>query len=236
MTGLHADVRRWPNDPSIAHLVLLDVTTVPTTDEIRRVTERTFASDASLRAIRTSALFPGPRERFGEAGYVVSDRLVLLERPIDRIEPIRTLVRRPPDTGVRLRRMRRRDLHHAVRIDGAAFPAGWSNTTATLTDIATATPRHRSRLATIDDTPAGFVITGAAGPVGYLQRLAVDPAFQRRGVGIELVHDALAWLQRRGATTALVNTGVDNVPALGLYRATGFHHRRDELVVMERER
>ncbi len=231
------EVRRWPHDPTIAHLVLLDVSVLPTLDDIGRLTERTFADDPEVRAIRTSALFPGPRERFAEAGYDVCERLALLERAIDRIAPVALSGPPPAPAGaIRLRRLTQRRLDDAARIDRAAFPPGWSNSEHTLADIAGATPRHRARLAVDDTSPVGFAITGLAGHVGYLQRLAVDPDHQRRGIARLLVDDALAWLQRRGGTTALVNTGVDNEPALALYRQLGFRHRRDELVVMERSR
>ena len=64
---------------------------------------------------------------------------------------------------------------------------------------------------------AAFAITGVANRVGYLQRLAVDPSAQRRGLGHALVADSLDWMHRRGATTAMVNTAFDNEAALGLY-------------------
>ena len=65
---------------------------------------------------------------------------------------------------------------------------------------------------------AAFAITGVADRVGYLQRLAVDPTAQRRGLGRTLVADSLDWMQRRGATTAMVNTAFDNNAALGPVR------------------
>ena len=76
-------------------------------------------------------------------------------------------------------------------------------------------------------------MSGVAGEVGYLQRLAVDPARQRHGAGSQLVDDALAWMHRRGATTAMVNTASDNDAALALYDAFGFHRRTDTLVLLE---
>jgi hypothetical protein len=48
------------------------------------------------------------------------------------------------------------------------------------------------------------------------------------------VLDGLHWLHRRGATRALVNTQRDNLGALALYRACGFHELPAGLCVMGR--
>jgi len=232
-TASVADVRPWPHDPTIAHLVVLDVASTPTVQQIVELTRHTF-SDPSIRSIRTSALFPGPRDRFFEAGYTTCERLALLERPVDRIMPIGRSVR--TTAPIRITRLGQRRLADAAAIDRAAFPEGWGNTPETLNDIIGATPKQRSRVALDGQTAVGFSITGLAGTTGYLQRLAVHPDHHRRGIGRALVDDLLSWLQRRGASTVLVNTGIENEPALELYRDLGFRDRRDELVVMERTR
>ena len=70
--------------------------------------------------------------------------------------------------------------------------------------------------------------------MGYLQRLAVTTHCQGRGLGTLLVSDALAWLRRRGAQTALVNTPPDNERALALYQRCGFRIEPDRLAVLHR--
>ena len=71
--------------------------------------------------------------------------------------------------------------------------------------------------------------------MGYLQRLAVATHSQGRGLGTMLVLDALTWLQRRGAQTALVNTPPDNERALALYQRCGFREEPDRLAVLHRD-
>ncbi|MAT03701.1 MAG: hypothetical protein CL424_01485 [Acidimicrobiaceae bacterium] len=110
----------------------------------------------------------------------------------------------------------------------------WGNTATSLRDVRHATPSSYARVARTDDGIVGFAISGAAGVHGYLQRLAVDPTARRRGAGHDLVLDALEWMRRRGAATALVNTGVTNEAALTLYRSIGFRDLTDELVIAER--
>lgn len=232
---VRADIRRWPLDPSIAHLVLLDVHMVPTTETIDGWVRDAFGS-ADVQRIRTGALFPMAAAAFLDAGFAEADRLALLERAVHDRVPIST-----PSELV-TRRLRVRDLAAAADIDRASFPDGWQHDAVSLEEIATATPQSRRRLVARstgrrsgnrNQAPIGFAITGCAGPNGYLQRLAVHPDARRDGAARLLVEDALDWLVRRGANRAMVNTGIDNLAALDLYRHAGFERLRDELIVLE---
>ena len=79
----------------------------------------------------------------------------------------------------------------------------------------------------------GYVVCGRAGHRGYVQRLAVTPRCQGRGVGAALLGDGLRWLRRWGARDALVNTQEDNRRSLRLYQRTGFVLQPDGLSVLE---
>ena len=67
-----------------------------------------------------------------------------------------------------------------------------------------------------------------------LQRLAVDPDVQGRGLGRALVIDSLAWLATKGATEVLVNTQEVNARALRLYVDLGFEELSERLLVLGR--
>lgn len=236
-----AELRQWPLDPTVAHLVLLDVHMEPAAQAIDGWVRSAFESP-TIQRIRTGALFPAAAAAFADAGFAEVDRLVLLERALhDRID-----VTAPP--GLTTARLRSRDLDAAADIDALSFPVGWRHDGVSLEEIATATPQSRRRLAvsTAGDPgpdpgqrrrrrsrPIGFAITGRAGTNGYLQRLAVRPDARRNGAARLLVDDALAWLVRRGARRAMVNTGTHNHAALDLYRRAGFDRLHDELVVAE---
>ena len=101
--------------------------------------------------------------------------------------------------------------------------------------IRAATPSQRSRVIRSEGAIVGFAISGRAGRAGYLQRLAVDPAARRRGLGRTLVDDACAWMTRRGAVRAVVNTATTNDPAITLYTSFGFQRRSETLMVLELE-
>ncbi|MBA2386878.1 MAG: GNAT family N-acetyltransferase [Acidimicrobiia bacterium] len=228
------EVHRWPSDDSIAQLVIVDHQRRPRPSEVRQWVAAARADDPV--AIRTGALFPDAADAFAAEGFQVIDTLSLLRRELsgsDLRTPLRAARHLGRERGVRLTTMRRRHLEAAAALDREAFGDEWGHRAASLGRIAAATARARQRMAVRDRRPAGFAITGFGGRKGYLQRLSVDPADQRSGIGRLLVIDALEWLQRCGARSAMVNTGVDNAPALTLYRSLGFRAIPDRLRVME---
>ncbi len=228
-----AELRTWPLDDSIGHLVMVDVSMVPTAEQVDAWLADAYAAPNGVSAVRTGALYPAAAAVFAERGFAVIDRLILLERALLGPQPRRPSRRSAPS---RLHRARRRDADTMATIDQSAFPAGWRNDAVSLGDIADATPSARSRLARSNGEPVGFAITGKAGLTGYLQRIAVHPSAQRLGVGRQLVDDAVEWLMRRGANRALVNTGVDNHAALRMYEQASFDRLDDQLVVLEHRR
>ena len=131
-----------------------------------------------------------------------------------------------------LRTGRRREWPELAAIDGRAFPRGWGLDTDAIGDALDATPWSRLRVA---GRPAeGYAITGRARTRGYLQRLAVDPVAQGRGLGRALVVDALRWLTAKGAMEVLVNTQEVNARALRLYADLGFEELSERLLVLGR--
>jgi ribosomal protein S18 acetylase RimI-like enzyme len=118
-------------------------------------------------------------------------------------------------------------------VDRAAFEPFWRFDVEALREARRATPRHRYRVITNADGVQGYAVTGLAGQRGYLQRLAVDPDSEGRGLGRTLVDDSFGWLRRRHATQIMVNTQERNQRALALYRDVGFEPEPSGLVVLE---
>jgi GNAT superfamily N-acetyltransferase len=60
--------------------------------------------------------------------------------------------------------------------------------------------------------------------VGEISMIAVDPDFQRRGIGAALTAFALYWMKDAGMSVAMVETGGDpgHAPARRLYETLGF--------------
>lgn len=224
-------------------------------DERRRnaaVTSVTIASDTtealSSRAIaqtmglyeplppdifRTPAITRAEASGYEECGFEIVSVLRLLTHDLERL---RELPRLAIPTG----RPRRSRIGACVEVDRRAFGVDHCFDRLDLLAALDATTRSRLRIVSAPGDTAthrqldGFAITGRAGPRGYLQRVAVDPAHAGRGLGTALVVDALRWCRARGVTKVVVNTGTDNERALALYRRLGFVDTPLDLLLMER--
>jgi len=212
-------VTPWRGDPCIAYIA---VAAGPrpvdhALDECLR-----SLSASGYRSVLTAALSPPEQQVFLERGFTVHEHLHLLRHRLA------TPIPRPGGTS----RARRRDRDAVLAVDHAAFDAFWRFDGAGLEDARRATPTSRFRVVR-DGGVEAYAVTGRAGTLSYLQRLAVRPGVQRRGLGTRLVLDALAWAQRRGATSMLVNTQETNGPALALYEHVGFVREVEGLDVLE---
>jgi len=234
--GAQARLGTWPHEPDIGHLVLTDHETIPGDEEVARWIEK--ARGRGFRRLRTGALFPASTAAFVSTGFLEIDSLLLLQLDLaDRTVPSHGPVpsRRRPGIGGRrpTRRLTAAKLTEAAALDELAFGRRWSNDTTSLDAIREATPSHRSRMVVEGRNLRGFAINGRAGARGYVQRLAVDPASRRQGIGRVLVADALGWMRRHDVDTVLVNTSSDNAAAVALYESFGFRRREGELKVLE---
>ncbi|HEX2578526.1 MAG TPA: GNAT family N-acetyltransferase [Aquihabitans sp.] len=171
--------------------------------------------DGGVRRVLTGALHQSELGPFLANGFVEHERLHLLRHDLRRLPDV--------SSPVRLRRAWARDQAAVLDVDARAFDPFWALDGRGLDDAIRATPASRYRVAGGRGEPlCGYAVTGRAADRGYLQRLAVDPARHRTGIGRALVADSLSWLRRTGARAAVVNTQERNGPALELYRACGF--------------
>lgn len=220
----HTRVPRWRGDPFTAYLV--PAKGHSSLAAIDRAVAAAVA-DGCRHAV-TAALSREEQEPFLIAGFTVQERLHLLERSVDDLPKVQSTVV--------LRRGRRGDRPSILEVDRAAFSSFWHFDRSGLEDALDATPSSRLRVATdSDDSVTAYAVTGRAASRGYLQRLAVAPAAQRRGIGAALVVDSLRWLKRWGAREVLVNTQEANTSALALYEALGFRRRSNGLAVLQRD-
>lgn len=216
----------WRGRAGVAYLAPVPGAPAPSSGFVQRclttLRERGFAE------VVTGALAPPEQRGFLAAGFEVREHLVLLARDLDELPT------GPAPRAVRLRPGRRWERAAVLAVDRAAFRDFWQLDDAGLDEALHATPRARFRVAVTDGAIAGYAVTGRAGRHGYLQRLAVDPAHHRAGIGRALVLDGLRWLRRRGVTGVVVNTQPDNEAALALYRSLGFRLQPGGLDVLGR--
>ncbi len=217
----------WRGSPQVALLTPLPGTPVPTLAFVRRCVDTLSAR--GFTGVVTGALAPVEQRAFLAAGFAEAERLHLLSHNLSSVSAARAGAR-----AARLRRARSRDHAEVLEVDHAAFPSFWQLDDAGLVDALSATPHTRFQVV-VDDVSGrvvGYAISGRSGRNGYLQRLAVDPAEQGRGVGRWLVVDGLRWLARWRADQCVVNTQWGNEAALGLYERIGFHRLPQGLAVL----
>ena len=196
---------------------------------------------AGYSSVLTSALNPLEQQPFLAQAFSVHEHLHLLRHDLegdlaDPGGPAPAFAQGPAPATSRptMRRGRRRDRAAVLRVDHLAFDPFWRFDQSGLEDARRATPTSRFRVTVVGHAVVGYAVTGRAGPVSYLQRLAVDPEHQRHGIARSLVLDALRWARRRGAMSMLVNTQEQNDGALALYRSLGFVLEAQGLDVLER--
>jgi ribosomal protein S18 acetylase RimI-like enzyme len=175
-------------------------------------------------SVVTNALGPAETLPFVDAGFSVRERLHLLAHDLTEI----------PTVEHPTRRARNVDRAAVLHLDQRAFRPFWRLDAAAMDSAIEATPTTRYRVIESGDGLGAYGITGRAGRVGYVQRIAVDPEDQGRGLGRSVVADALRWVRRHRAERALVNTQLDNEPALALYHSCGFRELPTGLCVMSR--
>jgi GNAT superfamily N-acetyltransferase len=213
----------WRGDARVAYVAPVPDGPPPTAAGVRHCLD-VLASRGYVGAV-TSALSTPETHGFITAGFAVRERLHLLVHPLADLPPV-------PASDSTLRRGRRTDRRAALDVDHAAFPLFWQLDEAGFEEAVAATPAARFRVA-VADHAVGYAITGRAAKRGYVQRLAVVPAYQGRGVGGALLIDGLRWMRRWGARHAVVNTQESNTAALGLYEKLGFRRQPAGLAVLE---
>jgi GNAT superfamily N-acetyltransferase len=219
-------VAPWRGDRTIAQITPTSPRT-PAVETIGRCVD--VLAERGFQGALTSALTQAEQQPFCAAGFTVHERLHLLRHDLTALRDPRACLR----ADVRLRRGRRHDRDEVLAVDASAFSAFWRFDRRGLDDARRATPASRYRVADAGEV-VGYAVTGRAGVVGYLQRLAVRPDHQRRGIGAALIMDALRWASRHGCATVLVNTQETNANALEVYEHLGFVREPEGLAVLER--
>ena len=232
--AVYAKVRPWSQDLSVAQLTLITCPALPPTPTIRVWLHELRAH--GFASVRFGAVPEAMADVLERQGFEPIQYLKLLDMSLigwsESSLPL-----------LRTQRLRSTDWPQAQRADLAAFGDQWALDETGIDESCSATPHHRARTVSLPRensaaangvTISGYAISGRAEREGFLQRLAVHPHLQGRGIGSALVADSLRWMKRHRATRAVVNTHVENVTALRLYRQFGFRTLPHGLVLLQR--
>jgi ribosomal protein S18 acetylase RimI-like enzyme len=74
----------------------------------------------------------------------------------------------------------------------------------------------------LDNSVVGTVRLSGEGDAGTLSGFVVDPAWQGRGIGRDVLRRVCHQLRAEGVQRIGLEVAVDNEPALGLYTSIGF--------------
>ena len=220
-------VGRWRGDSPIALLSPASDGPLPSASFLERCLS-TLARDG-YTAVVTPALSRPEQAPFLAAGFREQERLRLLSHDLQHL---------PPAPDAPLRRAVEGDRPGVLAVDAASFSPFWRLDEWSLQDALDATPSTRFRVAALpgrSEPVVGYAVCGRTQRRGYVQRLAVQPEWQGRGMGSALVLDGLRWMKRRGVERAVVNTQLDNQPARSLYVRLGFREQPEGLAVLRQD-
>ncbi|XUA18735.1 ribosomal protein S18-alanine N-acetyltransferase [Citrobacter sp. OP27] len=111
------------------------------------------------------------------------------------------------------------DLPRALLIEQRAHAFPWSEQTL----ASNQGERYLNLQLTVDDEMAAFAITQIVLDEATLFNIAVDPAYQRRGLGRELLEQVIDEVEKRGVVTLWLEVRASNVAAIALYESLGFN-------------
>lgn len=111
------------------------------------------------------------------------------------------------------------DLDAAFAIEQRSHAFPWSEKTF----ASNQGERYLNLRLEVDGVLAAFAITQVVLDEATLFNLAVDPAYQRRGLGRELLQYLIAELEQRGILTLWLEVRASNHPAIALYEQLDFN-------------
>lgn len=111
------------------------------------------------------------------------------------------------------------DLERAFAIEQRSHAFPWSENTLTSNQG----ERYLNYQLEVGERMAAFAITQVVLDEATLFNLAVDPDFQRRGIGRELLTFLIAQLEEHGIQTLWLEVRASNRPAIALYEQLDFN-------------
>jgi ribosomal protein S18 acetylase RimI-like enzyme len=179
----------------------------------------------NVQRLYSIALTDWYKELLTDSGFVLENRIVVLEKTNWQTKPLRV----PPE-GLTLKEMESSDLEEVWDLDQISFEPLWQ---LTLEDIEIAF-RH-SENCTVLRSPknelVGYQIGNMLVGTGHLARIAIHPDYRRMHAAQMMLSDALKKFAQLGATKVTVNTQKDNLGSLQLYHQNGFLLTGDEYPV-----
>lgn len=149
------------------------------------------------------------------AGFSLTERVQFYR--LDRLNRLPALP--APPAELRLQPAQATDLNALAQLDAATFDSLWHLDAKGLWQLFFT---YRMQVALWRDELVGYAAVAVNAGEGQLARLAVHPQWQGRGIGRQLLADAIRYAHVQGATEFALNTQVSNSQAQKLYRHFAF--------------
>jgi ribosomal-protein-alanine N-acetyltransferase len=111
------------------------------------------------------------------------------------------------------------DLTRAFQIENASHAFPWTEKTF----ASNQGERYLNLKMMQNDEMAGFAITQIVLDEATLFNIAIDPAFQRQGLGRTLLEEVTRQLEQRDVVTLWLEVRASNSTAIALYESLGFN-------------
>ena len=157
-------------------------------------------------------------------GFKPADKIVTLHRNLAALNHAKA------DSELIIRQMTYPDMAAVEAIDIAAFDPIWQLNRASLEKTYHLSAWHS--VALLKGHIVGYQMSTSAFDSAHLARLAVDPHWQRRGVGRMLVEDMFETFTAIGVRSFSVNTQASNLQSLSLYHSLGYEREDRDILVM----
>ncbi|MDZ7955010.1 MAG: GNAT family N-acetyltransferase [Nostoc sp. DedQUE12b] len=113
-----------------------------------------------------------------------------------------------------------------IEVYHSFYPDGWRVSQLNAVESVCITKDMKVWVAIDSDSTVGFVAVKlhSESSMGEIYMIAVDPDYQRQGIGAALIEFALNWMKAAGMSVAMVETGGDpgHAPARCTYEKLGF--------------
>jgi ribosomal-protein-alanine N-acetyltransferase len=123
--------------------------------------------------------------------------------------------------AVTMRSYEPREFAALHKLDLACFPPGVSYSKMMLRYFLQL-PAAECLVAVEDARIAGFLLTKENPPLGHIVTLDVAELYRRRGIGSLLLNESERNLAFRGVRTILLETAIDNAPAIAFWQRHGY--------------
>lgn len=180
--------------------------------------------DMGAQSLFSLAPYDWLEQMLSSEGFKPIDKIVTLQRNFSDANHSST------NRQLIIREMTYRDMAAVEAIDVAAFDTAWQLKHESLTKTYHLSASHS--VALLDGEIVGYQMSTSAFDSVHLARLAVDPRWQRRGVGRLLIEDMLETFSAIGIKSFSVNTQASNIQSLSLYHSLGFEDEERDILVM----